>query len=146
MLVLMALGSLRQTLLALHFYPPGRHRRGVRVLARLTCRSASPPVSGSSPSGVAVLNGLMVISYFNLLQEQGRNVGHSVREGALTCLRPVLMTALVASLGFVPMAIASGAGAEVERPLPHRRYLGGILSSTSRDPRAPPHPLRLGQG
>ena len=60
-------------------------------------------------SGVAVLNGLMMISYFNLLREQGRDVAASVREGAMTRLRPVLMTALVASLGFVPMAIAFGA-------------------------------------
>ena len=80
-------------------------------------------------SGVAVLNGLMMISYFNLLREQGRDVAHSVREGAMTRLRPVLMTALVASLGFVPMAIATGAGAEVQRPLT-TVVIGGILSST----------------
>jgi cobalt-zinc-cadmium resistance protein CzcA len=80
-------------------------------------------------SGVAVLNGLMLIFHFNLLREQGRDVATSVREGAMTRLRPVLMTALVASLGFVPMAIASGAGAEVQRPLA-TVVIGGILSST----------------
>jgi hypothetical protein len=80
-------------------------------------------------SGVAVLNGLMMISYFNLLREQSRDVNTCVREGAMTRLRPVLMTALVASLGFVPMAIASGAGAEVQRPLA-TVVIGGILSST----------------
>ena len=66
---------------------------------------------------------------FNLLREQGRDVGDSVREGAMTRLRPVLMTALVASLGFVPMALANGAGAEVQRPLA-TVVIGGILSST----------------
>jgi len=91
--------------------------------------SISAGVGFIALSGVAVLNGLMLISYFNLLREQGRNVPTSVREGAMTRLRPVLMTALVASLGFVPMAIASGAGAEVQRPLA-TVVIGGILSST----------------
>jgi cobalt-zinc-cadmium resistance protein CzcA len=70
-----------------------------------------------------------MISYFNLLREQGRDVATCVREGAMTRLRPVLMTALVASLGFVPMAIATGAGGEVQRPLA-TVVIGGILSST----------------
>ena len=70
-----------------------------------------------------------MISYFNELREQGRNLMESVTEGALTRLRPVLMTALVASLGFVPMALAHGAGAEVQRPLA-TVVIGGILSST----------------
>ena len=80
-------------------------------------------------SGVAVLNGLMLISYFNQLREQGRDVATSVREGALTRLRPVLMTALVASFGFVPMALSTGAGAEVQRPLA-TVVIGGIITST----------------
>ncbi len=80
-------------------------------------------------SGVAVLNGLMMVSAFNLLREQGRGISGAVREGSLLRLRPVLMTALVASLGFVPMAIASGAGAEVQRPLA-TVVIGGIVSST----------------
>jgi cobalt-zinc-cadmium resistance protein CzcA len=80
-------------------------------------------------SGVAVLNGLVMISYFRTLREEGRNVADAVTEGALTRLRPVLMTALVASLGFVPMAIATGTGAEVQRPLA-TVVIGGILSST----------------
>ena len=80
-------------------------------------------------SGVAVLNGLIMISYFNSLREQGRSLHEAVREGALTRLRPVLMTAFVASLGFVPMAIATGAGAEVQRPLA-TVVIGGIISST----------------
>ena len=80
-------------------------------------------------SGVAVLNGLVMITYFNQLREEGRLIRESVIEGSLTRLRPVLMTALVASLGFVPMAIATGTGAEVQRPLA-TVVIGGILSST----------------
>ena len=80
-------------------------------------------------SGVAVLNGLVMISYFNQLREEGKAIRDSVIEGSLTRLRPVLMTAFVASLGFVPMAIATGAGAEVQRPLA-TVVIGGILSST----------------
>ncbi|GHC92934.1 resistance-nodulation-cell division (RND) divalent metal cation efflux transporter CzcA [Pseudorhodoferax aquiterrae] len=81
-------------------------------------------------SGVAVLNGLVMISFIRNLREGGASVDHAVREGALTRLRPVLMTALVASLGFVPMAIATGTGAEVQRPLA-TVVIGGILSSTA---------------
>lgn len=80
-------------------------------------------------SGVAVLNGVVMISYFNQLRQQGRRVIDAVTEGALTRLRPVLMTALVASFGFVPMALAHGAGAEVQRPLA-TVVIGGIISST----------------
>src|SRR5574343_276896 len=68
-------------------------------------------------SGVAVLNGLVMISFIRNLREEGRTLDDAIHEGALTRLRPVLMTALVASLGFVPMAIATGTGAEVQRPL-----------------------------
>ena len=80
-------------------------------------------------SGVAVLNGLVMITYFNQLREEGKDTLSAVLEGSLTRLRPVLMTAMVASLGFVPMAIATGAGAEVQRPLA-TVVIGGILSST----------------
>ncbi|WP_218241344.1 efflux RND transporter permease subunit [Comamonas fluminis] len=80
--------------------------------------------------GVAVLNGLVMISYIRSLREQGMGLEQAVTEGALTRLRPVLMTALVASLGFVPMAIATGTGAEVQRPLA-TVVIGGILSSTA---------------
>ena len=80
-------------------------------------------------TGVAVLNGVVLLSYFNQLREEGRTLAQAVVEGALTRLRPVLMTAAVASLGFVPMALATGAGAEVQRPLA-TVVIGGILSST----------------
>jgi cobalt-zinc-cadmium resistance protein CzcA len=80
-------------------------------------------------SGVAVLNGLVLISFIRNLQEQGLPLVDAVREGTMTRLRPVLVTALVASLGFLPMAIATGTGAEVQRPLA-TVVIGGILSST----------------
>jgi cobalt-zinc-cadmium resistance protein CzcA len=79
--------------------------------------------------GVAVLNGLVLISQIRQLRAAGEADEHAVREGALRRLRPVLTTALVASLGFVPMALATGAGAEVQRPLA-TVVIGGLLSST----------------
>jgi heavy metal efflux system protein len=80
--------------------------------------------------GVAVLNGLVFLSYVSQLRNQGRPVVEAVREGAETRLRPVLMTALVASLGFIPMALSSGAGAEVQRPLA-TVVIGGLITSTA---------------
>lgn len=80
-------------------------------------------------SGVAVLNGVVMLSFIRALRDAGRGLDEAVREGALARLRPVLMTALVASLGFVPMAFNVGAGAEVQRPLA-TVVIGGILSST----------------
>ncbi|MFM0291966.1 MULTISPECIES: efflux RND transporter permease subunit [Paraburkholderia] len=81
-------------------------------------------------SGVAVLNGLVMIAFIRNLREQGVELDAAVREGAVTRLRPVLMTALVASLGFLPMAFATGTGSEVQRPLA-TVVIGGILSSTA---------------
>lgn len=80
-------------------------------------------------SGVAVLNGLVMISFITKLRQEGHDLESAIREGALTRLRPVLMTALVASLGFVPMALATGTGSEVQRPLA-TVVIGGIISST----------------
>ncbi|GAO20582.1 RND divalent metal cation efflux transporter [Alicycliphilus sp. B1] len=91
--------------------------------------SISAAVGFIALSGVAVLNGLVMISYIRSLREDGTPLDEAIREGALTRLRPVLMTALVASLGFIPMAIATGTGAEVQRPLA-TVVIGGILSST----------------
>jgi cobalt-zinc-cadmium resistance protein CzcA len=92
--------------------------------------SISAAVGFIALSGVAVLNGLVMISFIRNLRENGLPLDAAIREGALTRLRPVLMTALVASLGFVPMAIATGTGAEVQRPLA-TVVIGGILSSTA---------------
>ncbi len=91
--------------------------------------SISAAVGFIALSGVAVLNGLVLITFINRLREQGQAVEDAVRRGALARLRPVLMTALVASLGFLPMMLATGRGAEVQRPLA-TVVVGGILSST----------------
>ncbi|HTD03796.1 CusA/CzcA family heavy metal efflux RND transporter, partial [Undibacterium sp.] len=91
--------------------------------------SISAAVGFIALSGVAVLNGLVMISFIRSLREEGLGLDEAIHTGALTRLRPVLMTALVASLGFVPMALATGTGAEVQRPLA-TVVIGGILSST----------------
>ncbi|WP_404942173.1 CusA/CzcA family heavy metal efflux RND transporter [Pseudomonas danubii] len=91
--------------------------------------SISAGVGFIALSGVAVLNGLVMIAFIRNLREEGRPLSTAIHEGALTRLRPVLMTALVASLGFIPMALATGTGAEVQRPLA-TVVIGGILSST----------------
>ena len=91
--------------------------------------SISAGVGFIALSGVAVLNGLVMISFIRTLRAEGKPIDAAVEEGCLTRLRPVLMTALVASLGFVPMALATGAGAEVQRPLA-TVVIGGIISST----------------
>ncbi|MGU9816413.1 CusA/CzcA family heavy metal efflux RND transporter [Pseudomonas sp. LF135] len=91
--------------------------------------SISAGVGFIALSGVAVLNGLVMIAFIRNLREEGRPLSVAIHEGALTRLRPVLMTALVASLGFIPMALATGTGAEVQRPLA-TVVIGGIISST----------------
>jgi cobalt-zinc-cadmium resistance protein CzcA len=91
--------------------------------------SISAGVGFIALSGVAVLNGLVMVTFINQLRREGLPVREAITQGSLTRLRPVLMTALVASLGFVPMAIATGTGAEVQRPLA-TVVIGGIISST----------------
>ena len=128
-LVFMEFRSLRQTLV-IYTGVPLAATGG--VFALWICGmpfSISAGVGFIALSGVAVLDGLVMLSYFNQLREEGRHVCDAVMEGALTRLRPILMTALVASLGFVPMAIATGAGAEVQRPLAIV-VIGGLLTST----------------
>jgi cobalt-zinc-cadmium resistance protein CzcA len=91
--------------------------------------SISAAVGFIALSGVAVLNGLVMITFINQLRDAGTPLDDAVFTGSVTRLRPVLMTALVASLGFVPMALASGTGAEVRKPLA-TVVIGGIVSST----------------
>ncbi|MEH6434036.1 CusA/CzcA family heavy metal efflux RND transporter [Massilia sp. DD77] len=91
--------------------------------------SISAAVGFIALSGVAVLNGLVMVTFIRKLREEGMLLRPAVEEGAMGRLRPVLMTALVASLGFVPMALATGTGAEVQRPLA-TVVIGGIVSST----------------
>lgn len=91
--------------------------------------SISAAVGFIALSGIAVLNGLVLVTFINQLRAEGHGLDSAISKGALTRLRPVLMTALVASLGFLPMAIATGAGAEVQKPLA-TVVVGGLLSST----------------
>jgi cobalt-zinc-cadmium resistance protein CzcA len=91
--------------------------------------SISAAVGFIALSGVAVLNGLVMVTFINQLRADGDGLDDAIRRGSMTRLRPVLMTALVASLGFVPMALATGTGAEVQRPLA-TVVIGGIVSST----------------
>lgn len=93
--------------------------------------SISAAVGFIALSGVAVLNGLVMVSFINQLrdEENGLDLDGAIVHGSLTRLRPVLMTALVASLGFVPMALSTGTGAEVQRPLA-TVVIGGLVSST----------------
>src|SRR5947208_11952306 len=116
-LVYMDVGSGRQTLI-IYTGVPLAATGG--VLALWLCGmpfSISAGVGFIALSGVAVLDGLVMLSYFNQLREEGKHVRDAVTEGALTRLRPILMTALVATFGFIPMAVATGPGAEVQRPL-----------------------------
>jgi cobalt-zinc-cadmium resistance protein CzcA len=128
-LIFFSLGSVRQALLVNTGIPLAITGGVFALWLRDMPFTISAGVGFIALSGVAVLNGLMLVSYFNLLREQGRDVRQSVTEGSLTRLRPVLMTALVASFGFVPMALATGAGAEVQRPLA-TVVIGGIITST----------------
>jgi len=128
-LIFLSFGSFRQATLIFMCVPLAvtggifaLHLRGMPF-------TISAAVGFIALSGIAVLNGIMLISYINQLRAEGRDVREAVVEGTLTRLRPKLMTALVASLGFVPMAIATGAGAEVQRPIA-TVVIGGIITST----------------
>jgi cobalt-zinc-cadmium resistance protein CzcA len=125
----MSMGSAADALLVFSGVPLALTGGVAALLLRDIPLSISAGVGFIALSGVAVLNGLVIISFIERLRGDGKPVIEAVREGALTRLRPVLMTALVASLGFVPMAIATGAGAEVQRPLA-TVVIGGIISST----------------
>ena len=128
-LIFMALQSLRQSLLVFLAVPLAVTGGVFALWARDLPFSISAGVGFIALSGIAVLNGLMIITFFNQLRERGADLRTAVWDGSLLRLRPKLMTALVASLGFIPMAIASGAGAEVQRPLA-TVVIGGIISST----------------
>ena len=129
LLLFMSLGSMPDALLVFSGVPLALTGGIIALLLRGIPLSISAGIGFIALSGVAVLNGLVIITFIERLRSEGKNVIDAVREGSLTRLRPVLMTALVASLGFVPMAIATGAGAEVQRPLA-TVVIGGIISST----------------
>ncbi len=129
-LLFSAFGSVRQALIV-YTGIPFAVVGGVFALAlRGLPFSISAGVGFIALFGVAVLNGVVMVSYINELRARGRALRDAVIEGAETRLRPVLMTALVASLGFVPMALATSAGAEVQRPLA-TVVIGGLVTSTA---------------
>ena len=128
-LLFSAFGSVRQGLIV-YTGVPFAVVGGVSALAiRGLPFSISAGVGFIALFGVAVLNGVVMVSFINHLRQRGRSLNEAVTEGAETRLRPVLMTALVASLGFIPMALATSAGAEVQRPLA-TVVIGGLITST----------------
>jgi len=128
-LIFLAFGSIRQALLVYTGIPLAVTGGVLSLWLRGMPFSITAAIGFIALSGVAALNGLVMISYFNQLREQGKDVRSAVIEGSLTRLRPVLMTAAVAAFGFIPMALSTSAGAEVQRPLA-TVVIGGILSST----------------
>lgn len=128
-LLFMAFGSGKDAAIVFSGVPLALTGGVVALWLRDIPLSISAGVGFIALSGVAVLNGLVMISFIKNLREEGMPLHRAVTEGALTRLRPVLMTALVASLGFLPMALNVGAGAEVQRPLA-TVVIGGIISST----------------
>lgn len=128
-LLFMAFNSARAALLVFSGVPLALTGGIAALLLRDIPLSISAGVGFIALSGVAVLNGVVMLSFIRALEEKGKSQEKAIIEGALTRLRPVLMTALVASLGFVPMAFNIGAGSEVQRPLA-TVVIGGIISST----------------
>jgi len=121
--------SMRDALVVFSGVPLALTGGVLALIARGMPLSISAGVGFIALSGVAVLNGVVMLSFIRSLREHGQTLDEAIRDGALARLRPVLMTALVASLGFIPMAFNVGAGAEVQRPLA-TVVIGGIISST----------------
>ncbi|WP_431014892.1 efflux RND transporter permease subunit [Bradyrhizobium pachyrhizi] len=124
-----ALGSARDALLVFSAVPLALTGGIAALWLRGMPFSISAAVGFIALSGVAVLNGLVMLTQIRSLVEGGKPITQAIREGALTRFRPVVMTALVASLGFVPMALATGTGAEVQKPLA-TVVIGGLLTAT----------------
>jgi cobalt-zinc-cadmium resistance protein CzcA len=128
-LLFMAFGSAKDAAIVFSGVPLALTGGVIALELRGIPLSISAGVGFIALSGVAVLNGLVMIAFIKKLREEGDTLEDAIVDGALGRLRPVLMTALVASLGFVPMAFNVGAGSEVQRPLA-TVVIGGILSST----------------
>jgi cobalt-zinc-cadmium resistance protein CzcA len=128
-LLFMAFGSAKDAIIVFSGVPLALTGGVIALALRGIPLSISAGVGFIALSGVAVLNGLVMIAFIRKLREQGDPLDSAIVDGALGRLRPVLMTALVASLGFVPMAFNVGAGSEVQRPLA-TVVIGGIVSST----------------
>jgi cobalt-zinc-cadmium resistance protein CzcA len=129
LLLVAALGSWRDAALVFSAVPLALTGGVAALWMRDMTFSISAAVGFIALSGVAVLNGLVMLSFIRQLVEEGLSPHDAVLQGALTRLRPVVMTALVASLGFVPMAIATGTGAEVQKPLA-TVVIGGLITAT----------------
>jgi cobalt-zinc-cadmium resistance protein CzcA len=129
LLLFSALGSARDALLVFSAVPLALTGGVAALWLRDMPFSVSAAVGFIALSGVAVLNGLVMLSFIRQLMHEGHPKLAAIRKGALTRLRPVVLTALVASLGFVPMAIATGTGAEVQKPLA-TVVIGGLISAT----------------
>jgi len=129
LLLMGALGSARDALLVFSAVPLALTGGVLALWLRGLPFSISAAVGFVALSGIAVLNGLVMLTYIKQLRAGGTPKLDAIREGALTRLRPVAMTALVASLGFVPMALATGTGAEVQRPIA-TVVIGGLISAT----------------
>lgn len=128
-LLLMALGSVRDAAIIFSGVPLALSGGVLALFLRDIPFSISAAVGFIALSGIAVLNGLVMVSFIRDLRATGLGLNEAIVQGALTRLRPVLTTALVASLGFVPMALNTGIGSEVQRPLASV-VIGGIVSST----------------
>jgi cobalt-zinc-cadmium resistance protein CzcA len=129
LLLFMSFGSMKDALIVFSGVPLALTGGIAALWLRDIPLSISAGVGFIALSGVAVLNGIVMISFIRQLRAGGIPLGAAIEEGSLTRLRPVLMTALVASLGFVPMALNTGAGSEVQRPLA-TVVIGGIITST----------------
>jgi cobalt-zinc-cadmium resistance protein CzcA len=129
LLLTSALGSARDALLVFSAVPLALTGGVFALWLRGMPFSVSAAVGFIALSGIAVLNGLVMLTFIKQLMAQGREKLDAIYEGALTRLRPVVMTALVASLGFVPMALATGTGAEVQKPIA-TVVIGGLVSAT----------------
>jgi cobalt-zinc-cadmium resistance protein CzcA len=125
----LALGSFRDAAVIFSGVPLALTGGVLALLLRGIPFSISAAVGLIALSGIAVLNGLVLVSFIGDLRRRGRDLEDAIVEGALTRVRPVMMTALVAALGFVPMAVNTGIGSEVQRPLA-TVVVGGIVSST----------------
>ena len=128
-LLFVSFGSLRQAALVFLCVPLAVTGGVFALWFRGMPFTISAGVGFIALSGIAVLNGIMLISFMNQLRRQGASLRQAVIDGTLTRLRPKLMTALTTATGFLPMAIALGSGAEVQRPLA-TVVIGGVLSST----------------
>jgi cobalt-zinc-cadmium resistance protein CzcA len=128
-MIYMALGNVKNSVLVFTGVPFALTGGVIALALRDIPFSISAAVGFIALSGVAVLNGLVLVSAIQRLRSQGEGLIEAVKHGALERLRPVLITALVASLGFIPMALNVGIGSEVQRPIA-TVVIGGIISST----------------